>query len=386
MSVWSLQPRDPLMARDGKPFSAAAGAKARSLPLPPPSMLAGAWRSWLGRDAQGQFDPAQVDAVLAHSVLGPLLQVQGAAAGAPWEALAPVPLDAFPEGDADGLKVTKWHRLAPKPVSTWGSEALCDLDESALQPVAFKEEGPRAKPAKQVAPYWRWSAFLAWLEGQEASVAHSPQHQVQGPVAEGRLHVGLKVGTRVSDEGALFFTESRAYEGKGPEGEPLRYALGFSTSASGGQSGSMAVGGERRLATWCQEGAWPGPSEKVLARIAESGRARLVLLSPAAFDAGWKPHWALSGAVAGVQGQVVAAAVGRPTVVSGWRLDPEGGPGAPKPTRRLAPAASVYWVELSGDAASRRAWAEALWLQSLSDQAQDRLDGFGLAVLGVWEA
>lgn len=385
MTTWTLQPRDPLMARDGKPFSASAGAKARSLALPPPSMLAGAWRSWLGRDAQGHFDPRRVPELLAQPVLGPLLQVQKGDAQA-WEALAPVPLDAFAEGDEKGLAVRQWHRLEPKPLTTWHADAQCDWGDAPLQPVAFVGDGPRSKPAKQVAPYWTWAAFQAWLEGQEALMPHQVGQQVAGPVAEGRLHVGLRPGERVSDEGALFFTESRAYESwDRKKGEGARYALGFKTGDAGAQAGAMAVGGERRLGFWCAEGHWPEASEKVVASIARTGRARVVLLSPAAFDAGWLPTWALSGAVAGVRGQVVAAAVGRPLVLSGWRLDPEGGPGRPKPTRRLAPAASVYWVELQGDEASRRAWAEAMWLNSCSDQAQDRFDGFGLAALGVWE-
>ena len=59
--------------------------------------------------------------------------------------------------------------------------------------------------------------------------------------------------------------------------------------------------------------------------------------------------------------------------------------GRPKPTRRLAPAGSVYFLELTGadDAIGR--FVDAVWLQAISDDEQDQRDGFGLALLGAWD-
>ncbi len=80
---------------------------------------------------------------------------------------------------------------------------------------------------------------------------------------------------------------------------------------------------------------------------------------------------------------MVAAVVGRPLAVSGWDLKG----GKPKPSRRAVPAGSVYFLRFpeGWGEGEVRAWAERAWFQNLSDGEQDRRDGFGLAVLGVWE-
>ncbi|WP_322512544.1 type III-B CRISPR module-associated Cmr3 family protein, partial [Chloroflexus sp.] len=106
--------------------------------------------------------------------------------------------------------------------------------------------------------------------------------------------------------------------------------------------------------------------------------ARVILLSPAAFADGYRPPiaWSRGNATAKLQ----AAVVPRAQVISGWDLAEN----KPKPTRRLAPAGSVYFVswEKGEDAVS---WLHATWMRNVSDEAQDCRDGFGLAVVGVWK-
>ena len=87
--------------------------------------------------------------------------------------------------------------------------------------------------------------------------------------------------------------------------------------------------------------------------------------------------------LAGLRAKLVAAAVGRPVTVSGWDLIEN----IPKPSRRLVPAGSVYFVELQGepDLGAVRQWVGALWLQPWASQPeQDRRDGFGLILVGAW--
>ena len=109
--------------------------------------------------------------------------------------------------------------------------------------------------------------------------------------------------------------------------------------------------------------------------IAASGqRLRVVLTTPAIFKDGAVPA-TIRGA------RVVAACVGRPEVISGWDFSKSNG-GAPKATRRMAPAGSVYWVELDAGQ-NRNAWIGDAWMKSVSDDAQDQRDGFGVAVVGV---
>ena len=97
-------------------------------------------------------------------------------------------------------------------------------------------------------------------------------------------------------------------------------------------------------------------------------------------------RWPLGG---GVKATVRAACVQRPEIVSGWDLAYDNGPGKkkgrPKPTRRLAPAGSVYFVELTGAKEDVARWCDTTWLAPVSDTDQERRDGFGLAFLGTWE-
>ncbi|MGC1378515.1 MAG: type III-B CRISPR module-associated Cmr3 family protein, partial [Anaerolineales bacterium] len=57
-----------------------------------------------------------------------------------------------------------------------------------------------------------------------------------------------------------------------------------------------------------------------------------------------------------------------------------------KASRRLAPAGSVYFLKLtSDDPGTIEQFIKNTWLQNISDKDQDRRDGFGLALLGVWD-
>jgi CRISPR-associated protein Cmr3 len=117
--------------------------------------------------------------------------------------------------------------------------------------------------------------------------------------------------------------------------------------------------------------------------IVATRRARLLLLTPAIFENGYLPGWSGGSWPLGgdVEATVRAAAVPRPAILSGWNLET----GRPKPTRRLAAAGSVYFLELQGTDEAIHQWCDAAWLGCVSDDEQDRRDGFGLAALGTWE-
>jgi CRISPR-associated protein Cmr3 len=109
-----------------------------------------------------------------------------------------------------------------------------------------------------------------------------------------------------------------------------------------------------------------------------------VLLTPAHFTNGYRPVW-LRTLQPGVAGDLLGAAINRAQVVSGWDFDrTKSKDGQPKATKRLAPAGSVYFLQITGDESSVKTWCEKVWLKCVSDEPQDRCDGFGLAVLGAW--
>ncbi len=112
----------------------------------------------------------------------------------------------------------------------------------------------------------------------------------------------------------------------------------------------------------------------------------MILLTPAFFTKGYQPTWLIEPR-SGVKPELLAIAIQHPQVVSGWRLEP---PPGPKPTRRLAPAGSVFFLSLRGEgdkAIDNKAiekWVKDVWMQCISDDVEAQNDGFGLAVLGSW--
>ena len=117
----------------------------------------------------------------------------------------------------------------------------------------------------------------------------------------------------------------------------------------------------------------------------------MVLTTPAIFSDGWKPRW-LNGWPKddapgywpkGLKLKLVSACTDRWKPISGWSL--ENGCRGPKAIRRLVPAGSVYFFEVLGDAVDAGTLAKELWMRSVCDDDQDRRDGFGLAVWGLWD-
>ena len=64
-----ITPRDPLVARDGRPFGAGQGNRMRSGDWLLPSVVAGSLRTLLGKQLGGSFDEAMVTALKATAVV-----------------------------------------------------------------------------------------------------------------------------------------------------------------------------------------------------------------------------------------------------------------------------------------------------------------------------
>ncbi len=401
MELWIIEPRDPLIARDGRPFGPNPGARATSLPFPLPGTVAGALRTRAWSDPDGRFDPARRDRRQPISFQGPWLVEldldDGAGQGtrvADW--YAPAPADALLY-DAAG-ETAKTGAASP-PASGGNSRAPAEgrrLDRVPLQPgrlpdgvemnlpdglapttpVPYRPE----KPAKGVPTFWRWKAFARWLAEPRADTIDAAELGVAGPGQDDRTHVSIRSTTGTAAEGALFSTRGLAFTGAGKR--RLGLAVAVAPGLGGFAGGIAPLGGERRLMYWWRT-ANPLPECPAAVReaIVRSKACRLVLLTPGVFRAGWRPTWLINAQKFDVHPKLVAAAVPRPQVVSGWDI----ARGTPKPSRRVAPAGTVYFLTLgraSDDAA--RAWVDWLWLRCISDEPIDWLDGFGMVALGAW--
>jgi CRISPR-associated protein Cmr3 len=378
MTFWTIEPRDPVIFGDGKPFSAVPGSRARSLGFPFPSTVAGAVRTRAGTDlATGQFDKAKGANLLNLEVRGPLLvQLNELGAGEAAALMFPAPADALllPGEASAEAKVVRLQPLA------LAQGVRTDLrGTSNVGPTAPVKEKPLGSPPR----FWNHAAFENWLEAPASGRVPLATLGHGGPARESRMHVSIDAETSSAREGALFQTSGLEFVHLASDGNlssvaPL--ALALETDAPLVE-GPGVLGGERRQVSWRKgAGRLPDCPRKVRDSVIRQGACRLILLTPAYFEAGYLPSWLL-GSVPGVKVAVAAVALNRYSTVSGWDY----ATGLPKPTRRLAPPGSVYFLSLKGAGPDLERWIDAVWFRACSDGEQDRRDGFGLAALGSWE-
>lgn len=384
--------RDPIVARDGRPFGADQGNRMRSLDWPLPSVLAGSLRTTLGKSANRTFSPDVARELLQVEIAGPLPRAAG-------QLYLPAPEDCVVHHDKGPL------RAAPQPLDAGG----CDWPAGSLLPVRLTEEQAAEdfKPAAAPA-WWPVDRYAAWLAGE--SVAFGAQFLLAARKEE-RTHAVIDPQSGAAREPKLFTTSALVLrslprcQSKGSietASSAVKRDMPIALMArvrANGWCGETAArlnnlhpfGGERRLAHWkaADAGAWECP-EKVRTALDSAKQVRMALATPAIFSGGWKPGWlqeengVLVGMPPGVNVtlQLIGASIRRWQAVSGWSLAEVGQQKrGPKPVKRMVPAGGVYFLEVVEGNARELA---GLWLESISDGEQDRRDGFGLAAWGVW--
>ncbi|HGX94025.1 MAG TPA: type III-B CRISPR module-associated protein Cmr3 [Candidatus Tenderia sp.] len=392
IQTWLAIPHDPLVFRDGKPFTATPGARATSVPFPFPSTLAGAVRTLSGATTNGGVFPADNEAViqqvLSYNLVGPFLfDVRRS------EVLFPAPQDALLLR-LDSHDEKQAIRVALRPTKRFQSVQTNLAD--GLRPVA-PDTDTRTKRHPKSPAFWRWQEMRTWLQAPQEGMVTLSDLGVRPLPTDVRTHVSIQATSGTAEEGALFQTagltfvhvpgteqsDGHAHQGQPRLAEAAELALVIQTDAPL-QSHLGALGGERRLAAWkaSDENMLPACPDEVRKAIKTTKRGRLILVTPAHFKRGFLPTWVCEQHPSGIKLRIAGAAVGRPVHVSGWDYKER----APKPTRRLAPTGSVYFFEIEeGDDAAIERFIDEIWLGSISDDAQNRRDGFGVALLGTWK-
>jgi CRISPR-associated protein Cmr3 len=387
--------RDSIVARDGRPFGADQGNRMRSLDWPLPSVLAGSLRTTLGKAARRDFSAEVAEDLLQVEVAGPLPRGNG-------QLYLPDPEDCVVHPEGRPL------RAAPQSQDGGG----CDWPVAGLLPVGLTQtQASEDFKAKDAPAWWPLDRYAAWLAGED--IAFDEQF-LGAAEKEERAHVKIDPAVGASEESQLFTTAAlalshlpryRAYNegdrllatnsaGRKRKFAPITLsarirANGWSGDAAAKLDTLHPLGGERRLAHWeatADADAWNCP-QKIRDALAETDRVRMVLATPAIFREGWKPGWldeALVGSPPGadVAMRLMGVSIQRWKVVSGWSLaEFPGQPRGPKPVKRMVPAGGVYFFEIVDGKASGLG---DRWLEPVSDDEQDRRDGFGLAAWGVW--
>jgi CRISPR-associated protein Cmr3 len=407
MNQWTIEITaiDPLVARDGRPFGLNQGNRMRGLPWLTPSVVAGSLRTALVKSTQNlEFTDDVLQRLRAVAAAGVF-----PAAGK--TLFMPAPKDCIWDG-------TDVHAIRPAPMQEGDG---CDLPAAGLSPVMLSDEQTPSdfKPTPPPA-WWPMPKMVDWLLGRIDQFNFTEEF-LRSPATVVRDHVQIDPCRGAADEGKLFtsvglhLSHLERYgvaaqgdeDGDGTRAIPRRFqeiklaVRAESDDASLPFAGFDAwhpLGGERRLAHWKQsdDGAmWQCPGE-VADALKSASHIRMVLATPAIFQRGWLPGWIDPDSLQGrppdvdVEVKLVGAAVDRWKAVSGWslapinergELDPKNGKRGPKPIRRTVPAGGVYFFEIvGGDAAALK----RLWLRPVSDSEQERRDGFGLALWGVW--
>lgn len=386
MTLWLITPQDTVLFRDGRPFSANPGARARSLPFPFPTTTAGAARTRAGQDQMGKFEIERVEDVLRIAVRGPLLaSVEN---GHLVQLLPPAPSDALAFAGNDGNLII--HALSPLRMPAGALTDLENVPQGAGLALVGLPVSELRKPAKEAPAFWNWSFYADWLLYPSTQLRPAVDIGVRHLETDRRMHVGIDAETMAGRDGDLFMTGGLSFR-QGPSADRnalsslQEFALVISVESPDDllvpAPGIGHLGGERRLAHWQSiQGDFPSPPPGLKEKVKASKRCRIILLTPMALEDGWWPHY-LCESRDGVNVEIKAAAVGKPQTISGWDLSKKG----PRLSRRLVPAGSVFYLELTGEPNDIDSWFDKTWFHCMSDEADDRASGFGLVAIGTYE-
>lgn len=371
MTPVTFEPVDVLMPRGNRLFG--GGVHGESLMPPWPSVFAGALASRALADAGRVGDitrePGRAEAILAET-LGADYALTTLALARGDEALFPLPADLM------ALEGPELASLSPRMLGNGFAGIAANSDLPALPVLDSKS---RKKP---VGGQWITAAGLArHLAGElpEPSCLVSSSSLWE---TDPRLGIALDPGSRSAAEGQIYTTDAVALR-KG-----VRFVAGFSGLRLP-THGLVRLGGDGR-------GAHIGPASPDLAEmLAGLGRPqsgwkgfRVILTTPGLFPSGWWPPGVDPATrrfeIEGLAGKLVAAAVPRHEVISGWDLAHN----APKPARKAAPIGSCYWFRvIEGDTAALASlWEAGLWplMEDHSANTTRRREGFNRVWFGNW--
>jgi CRISPR-associated protein Cmr3 len=393
MAVVSLEPRDGLFLKDGRGWFTNESGRAGTLEWPYSGTVRGALRTCLGKrleaDRKKGLSPDEwrsLNASVGIAAVLPLCRSVGS--------LLSVGARRWP-APRDAVIFTRESHIRPLLPSSSGEAATTlPLSEDpvavAIENLRHPSPGDIDDKAAAMPVWWPDDAFTGWLCGMPvdaAAVVSSERTTVRV-----QSHVSIDPGSGAAVDGALFSSTvveplSRSANGSGvDEWSVAAIGSGFDPAHLSGRH--VRLGGDGRMVTCAAVPVDLFEMPVPLREMFDAGPRglRLVLVSHASLTHGWLPSWLeardgrFTGDLPGVGTVVLAAAcVGRPVHVSGWDM----AAGAPKPTRRLAPAGSVWFLEKADGGAFTAADAEAVWLRAIGE-ANDVGEATGAVVPGVW--
>lgn len=392
-----IEPSDVLLFRDGRPFSAGEGHRARSLFPPTPNTMQGVIRSKVLAERCGRYQsyregctqcPEQQTCTIPAEIGRPdqqgrgnygAMQIRGALI-AQREASSlnvyfPVPADVVQVKDkanpGAASSLTYLQPLRPEP-KLLGEN---DLPHQLL--ILWTAE---TKPVEAIAGYWSQKELQQYLLGGPPPDLIEPSKLYE---RESRFGIEVDNRKQTVQEGKLYQTEFIRCQ---PDVGLYIEVEGISQFSANpaAKSGLIAIGGENRAASYTEQLQlhWNDLDKQLIEKLKQSAGFKLYLATPTIFKKGWLPQWideaSLQGTYQGVAVTLMAAAIARYQTIGGWDVAYN----RPKPTHRAVPAGSVYYLTTE---ASPEQIIETFHWQNLADDPLDAQIGFGLGLVGCWD-
>lgn len=406
-----LRPRDGLTVKDARGFNVAGGVPASALSWPLPPTVIGAARTSIGVQLKIGTDSSEPtrrkweelrEQVCLEALL-PVFRHASSSDDAEWTALWPSPRDAmfFPSANSSSPDVV---RLSPAPTlpqhrGCWeDDELLCKATDGLWLATLDERRKPLRGPS-----WWAHEDMIDWLLGSGKRTAGK---QAPAPVRRLDVHVKIDANSLTAQDSMLFSHETYEYLKRESPAEgvwesishvelALAVALGIDERIPAPSDNVWRLGGEGRTAR--VESARLDATLKAppsIANLVGQRRFRLLVVTPAYFRSGWYPDWLeprrvegtdtveLRGEMPSIRREVVlrSALSDRPMVLSGWDFVKR----EPKPSRKVVCPGTVYFFELVGNDGLSKEDAHSLWAQSIQRPGQDRDDGFGRSLPGIW--
>ncbi len=406
LNGYVLRPRDGLFLKDGRGWYTTGLGKAYTLDWPQLSTLRGALRTGYGRSLEEPDEVLSPDdwrdktSSVAIACSLPLRRKTGEV----WDArhrMWPVPADALYAEENSRIV-----RLAPLPKDArpeWPM-TLGPLGDEGAKALDW----PRIDVSKAAGPprWWTNRMFVNWCLCKPVQYNARERHRLEPP-RRTQAHVGIDPKTRASQRSILFSHDVIEPFARSSE----EWGIAVQGSIPRGLETPLTLGGDRRLCDVdpIETDAFEAPAQ-LLDALHGARRLRLIAATPGQFAQGWLPDAFLwidgeyRGSLDGVAGdlRLVSAFVPRAEHVSGWEMVPaqslrrNGSRGQPKPTVRLVPPGSVYFVEKTEERTFTRDEIQSLWLARLSsspdsggtlntERCQQAADeGYGCVVPALW--